>query len=186
MSTLGIADEKNQAGYSLLWVMMLVAMLGVSLMIGEEIYRTSVRRDHERELIFIGRQMREAIARYYEATPGAIKQYPDSLEALLLDPRVPGSRRYLRKIYLDPMTGKSEWGLYMLAGKVVGVHSLSAERPIKVAKFEPTEASFEGREKYSDWVFCHPPDLLLKNTPSEMVPNISTPRAEPAGIPSKP
>lgn len=43
------------------------------------------------------------------------------------------------------MTGKAEWGLVVVAGRVVGVHSLSQDMPIKVANFEPAEAAFAGR-----------------------------------------
>lgn len=68
----------------------------------------------------------------------------------------------MRRIYSDPVTGKAEWGLVVVAGRVVGVHSLSQDMPIKVANFEPAEAAFAGKEKYSEWVFTYPPGLLVK------------------------
>lgn len=151
----------RQAGFSYLWTLFLLAAIGVGLMLAEEVHHTSVQRDKERELIFIGRQFREALRAYVEVTPGAAKQYPESLEALLLDPRLPGNHRYLRRLYTDPMTGKTEWGVRRVAGKIVGVYSLSEGKPIKIGNFEVSEAAFSDKKKYSEWVFTHPYDLLV-------------------------
>jgi len=43
-------------------------------------------------LLFAGNAIRQAIAAYYLATPGAFEQYPASLESLLKDPRFPDTR----------------------------------------------------------------------------------------------
>jgi hypothetical protein len=66
---------------------------------------------------------------------------------------------------VDPMTVTTDWGLVMVAGRVAGVHSRSERRPIKQDLFEPDEISFAGKEKYSEWVFTHPPDLLMRPDP---------------------
>ena len=158
-----------------MWVLMVVAMIGLGLTVAADMYSMGVRRDKEKELIFAGRQMREAIGRYYESAPGAAKQYPLSLDHLLKDPRTPGIRRHLRRIYPDPVTGKAEWGLVIVAGRVVGVHSLSQEKPIKVANFEASEAVFAGKEKYSDWVFTYPANLLVVGDKTTRLPPASTP-----------
>lgn len=162
----------RQAGFSYLWTLFLLAAIGAGLMLAEEVHHTSVRRDQERELIFIGRQFREALRAYVEATPGAAKQYPESLEALLLDPRLPGTHRYLRRLYTDPMTGKAEWGIRRVAGKIVGVYSLSETAPIKTGNFEVTEASFSERKRYTEWVFTHPYDLLVHGEDAPSSPTI--------------
>jgi len=158
----GRALDFSQRGFSYLWILMIVAFIGIGLVTAAEIYSTSVRRDQEKELLFVGRQMRDAIGRYYESTPGGAKQYPDTLEALLVDPRFPIMRRHLRKLYIDPITGKSDWGLEYLGGRIVGIHSLSEKKPIKKANFELSETGFEGKEKYSEWVFTYPPNLLVQ------------------------
>jgi hypothetical protein len=149
-------------GFAYLWTLMLVALMGVGLVVASEIYSTTLRRDKERELIFIGREFRNAIGRYYESNlTGGQRQYPTSLESLLKDSRFPNARRYLRRIYTDPMTGKNEWGLVLVKGQIMGVHSLSDTAPIKQDNFEAAEATFRGKEKYSEWTFTYPPDLLL-------------------------
>jgi hypothetical protein len=42
-------------------------------------------------------------------------------------------QRYLRRIYRDPMTSKTEWGLVQsVDGRIMGVHSLSKDKPLKI------------------------------------------------------
>lgn len=150
-----------ERGFSYLWVLMAVALMSVGMVVAAEVYMTSARRENEKELLFIGRQFREAIARYYESMPGGAKHYPQSLDSLLRDPRFPGMRRHLRRIYIDPMTGKAEWGVLRVGKRIVGVHSVSVAAPLKVGNFEPADAGFAGKKKYSEWVFTHPPHLSV-------------------------
>lgn len=151
---------------------MLVALMGVSLAITSEMYLTSVQREKERELIFIGREFRDAIGRYYETVgAGAQRQYPVSLEDLLKDPRFPNARRHLRRIYIDPMTGNGKWGTVLVNGRIAGVYSLSEKTPIKQDNFESAESSFRGKEKYSEWRFTYPPELQLISPAQAPVPN---------------
>jgi hypothetical protein len=111
------------------------------------------KRDKEEELLFVGDQMRRALALYAAGTPGG-QRNPKSLEDLLKDPRYPVPRRYLRRIYPDPMTGRPEWGLVKGAGDgIVGVYSLSEDEPLKKTEFRRIDQSFEGKTKYSEWVF---------------------------------
>ena len=85
-------------------------------------------------------------------------QYPRTLDDLLKDPRQPSTQRYLRKLYPDPMTGKSEWGFVKGPdGGIGGVYSLSEDKPLKVAGFKLRDASLEGAQKYSDWKFTYSP-----------------------------
>jgi hypothetical protein len=79
---------------------------------------------------------------------------PHSLEDLLKDPGFPGVRRYLRKIYRDPITGRAEWGLVKPDGNsIVGVYSLSDAEPLKQSGFSLADQGFEAKKKYSEWVF---------------------------------
>lgn len=153
---------KEQKGFSYLWVLMVVAMLGGFMAMTADVYQTFLQRERERELIFIGAEFREAIRRYYENAPvGVSRSYPQSLDQLLLDSRHNKARRYLRKIYIDPMTGKLDWGLFLVAGRIAGVYSLSSASPLKKDGFAFSESSFKGKERYSDWVFTYPVDLVI-------------------------
>lgn len=152
-----------QHGFSYLWVLLLVAFMGLGLTVGVEVDSTAVQRDREKELLSIGRQFRIALGRYYETQVVAGKRdYPNTLDDLLRDNRVPGIRRHLRKIFVDPMTGKAEWGLVKVGGRIVGVHSLSERVPVKQDTFEAEEMSFRGKQKYAEWVFAYPSDLMLQ------------------------
>ena len=79
--------------------------------------------------------------------------YPVSLDQLVLDRRSGVLRRHLRKIYVDPITRKRDWGVVLEAGGIVGVYSKSERKPMKVANFDPDDAGLEGAEHYSDWIF---------------------------------
>jgi type II secretory pathway pseudopilin PulG len=152
---------KGQTGFSYLWMLLLVTLMGIALTISAELLATSARRDREATLLATGRQFQTAIERYYEsAVPGGRKEYPNSLEDLLQDPRFPGIKRHLRKIPLDPITGKHEWGFTRLAGRIVAVHSLSEMLPVKQAGFDLDIAHFANAKKYNDWAFAYPPGLL--------------------------
>jgi type II secretory pathway pseudopilin PulG len=149
-------------GFAYLWVLLLVALMGLGLAAAVQVDATLARRDKERELLSVGRQFRTAIQRYHSARVGGKQEYPASLDDLLRDNRVPGMVRHLRKLFTDPVTGQAEWGLVRVAGRVVGVHSLSDQVPIKQDGFEPEDASFAGKQAYREWVFTYPADLLLR------------------------
>jgi len=84
------------------------------------------------------------------------QRYPKKLEDLLKDPRVPGVKRYLRKIYIDPITGEKDWGLMRgKDGGIFGVYSKSEQQPIKVMNFKAANKRFQGMKRYSDWVFIY-------------------------------
>jgi type II secretory pathway pseudopilin PulG len=145
---------RQQSGFSYLWLLMLVALMGLGLSVVGDVHVTLVKREREKELLAIGRQFQTAIRRYHDFRPGgAPPQYPHSLDDLLLDPRAPGTLRHLRKIYVDPMTGDPLWGLIKKGDRVVGVHSLSDAAVLKQSGFEPGQESLEGKEKYSQWHF---------------------------------
>ena len=60
-------SRRRAGGFSYLWVLMVVALMGIVLTVATELYSTTVQRDKERELIGIGRQFSTAIGRYYES-----------------------------------------------------------------------------------------------------------------------
>lgn len=142
-------------GFTYIGVLVLVAVMAASLAGSGQIWRTLQTREKERELLFIGHQFRLALDRYAKATPGKGRRAPMRLEDLLEDPRTPTVQRYLRKIYVDPMTGNAEWGLVTSAnGEIYGVHSLSKDEPLKKTNFAAADRQFEGVTRYSDWVFA--------------------------------
>ena len=147
----------KQSGFTFLWTLLLIAMMGVGLTVVVEFHTTALQRDKEKELLSIGHQFRLALQRYYEVQiPGSKFDYPTTMDSLVKDSRIPGLHRHLRKIFIDPITGKSEWGLIIMGGRIVGIHSLSDQMPIKQDGFKADDQSFKGKQKFSDWVFSYP------------------------------
>jgi type II secretory pathway pseudopilin PulG len=150
-------------GFSYIWLLLFIAFMGYGLTVVAEIQSTVSQREKERALLAIGRQFREAIRRYHETqATGTKKEYPASLDDLLKDPRYPGIKRHLRQIFVDPITGQPKWGLVKVGERIVGVHSLSGLTPIKQDNFELEDMQFRGKQKYAEWVFVYPSDLLLQ------------------------
>lgn len=148
----------RHSGFTYLAVLFIVAAMGLGAAQLGVIWHTVQQRDKEQELLFVGDQFRKAIGLYYQRTPGGAKRYPESLEQLLSDERYPAVQRYLRKIYIDPMSGKAEWGMVPApGGGVMGVYSLSVDTPIKQANFAFRDGELEGKQKYSDWQFIYVP-----------------------------
>lgn len=148
----------GQAGYSYIALLFIVAIMGSVLAGVGTSWSKIAQREKEAELLFVGNQFRNAIRLYYNDMSSGMQTYPPRLEDLLLDPRQPAARRYLREIYLDPMTGSRKWGLVKSPeGFVMGVYSLSAARPIKQKNFKMIDVMFENQPKYSDWKFIYKP-----------------------------
>lgn len=176
------APRRAYAGFTYIGLMIFMAILA---MVSAAVLTAGAalqRRMNEEELLFIGAQFAEAFKSYFEATPAGTRNYPANLNELLKDPRYPGVRRHLRKIYVDPMTGNAEWGLVPAPGGIVGVHSLSQRAPVKVAGFEPAFAPLSGRTSYVEWKFGFaPPGLVLAGNPQ--LAGTLAPIATPAGKP---
>ena len=155
---------KKQSGFTYLAILFAIAIASVVLAATGINWSQAAQREKERELLFVGNQFRQAIALYYEKSPGAAKHYPRTLNDLLKDDRQIVTSRYLRKVYLDPMTRKADWGVEVAPdGGVMGVHSLSDAVPFKTTNFDYANQAFEGAAKYSDWVFDYIPQAIIPN-----------------------
>ena len=157
---------KRQRGFAYLWTLMLVAFMGVGLTIAADLYATAMRRDKERELLFIGHEFRHALEGYTKANGAS--QYPLTLEELLKDPRFPNAKRHLRRLYNDPITGKPDWALVLQQGRIVGIRSTSPLRPIKQDNFDDDDAGLAKKARYADWVFTYPFDLFTVQQGAEI------------------
>src|SRR5438105_11108473 len=142
-------------GFTYLTVLFIVAVITAGLALVGEVWETAAKREKEAQLLFVGNEYRKAITRYYLAGKNL---YPRALEDLLKDPRQPGTVRYLRRLYADPITGSAEWGIDKAPdGGIAGVHSLSEDKPLKSANFKLRDAGFESAQTYVDWKFIYTP-----------------------------
>jgi len=157
--------RRAQSGFGFVWTLLAVAALGVGLAAIGQLWSTQAQREREAELLLVGREFRAAITSYYVNSKAGAPAYPVRLTDLLEDRRGPVLRRHLRKMYVDPITGREDWGLLTTPdGRIRGVHSRSAAMPIKTGNFDPGESQFEKAETYADWRFEHVP------------PRVATPR----------
>ena len=182
---------RRQAGFTYLGLIIFVTIIGLvgaaTLKIGALLQRAAA----EEELLDIGAAFSAALDSYAAATPQGASPYPPSLKELLKDPRVPGVRRHLRKIFVDPLTGKAEWGVvYLGEGTtgVVAVHSLSTAKPLKIANFDSRFAGLDNADTISAWRFkARDPALGQgpgKPQPQPVAPAAPTAQPVPPGLPA--
>jgi len=170
---------KSSAGFTYLAALVLVIVLGIMLGAAAQSWTMLMKREREAELLFRGRQIVDAIARWYKpplaagVAPRVARPLTD-LKFLLIDPNSLSKVHYLRrdpaKEYNDPITGK-EWDpIYDASKRIIGVASKSEDTPVKQGGFleanYPLDATrdnylitmyknFEGKTKYKDWQFVY-------------------------------
>lgn len=122
----------KQVGSVYLLLLFLITFFSLSLAVTGSLWSIDKRREQETQLQFVGDQYCKAIRLYYLSTPGTQKRYPAALTELLQDNRFVTPRRYLRRLYLDPITQAMDWGLVRGAdGGIIGLYSQSDQKPLK-------------------------------------------------------
>ncbi len=120
--------RRRQSGFTTIGLLLLLAVLSLASLLTTEVAETATRRAQERELDGIGREFADALRAYGRATPAGASTRPQRLDDLLKDPRVFATRRFLRRVYVDPLTGRAEWGTMVVAGGgIVAVYSLAKQ-----------------------------------------------------------
>jgi general secretion pathway protein G len=149
--------DSRQAGLTLLEVIIASALLLILASAALPLVRITIVRSREAELRRSLREVRNAIDHYKDMADALAFQtevgsngYPPDLDTLVKGVTVAGNRkvRFLRRIPMDPMTGKREWGLRSIqddpdstswgGSNVFDVHSLS-------------QATALDGTKYSEW-----------------------------------
>ncbi len=146
-------QRRSSLGFTFIGILIIVALSGIALSSVGMVWHQTMQREKEKELLFIGEQYRLAISNYHESTPSGVKQYPKKLEDLLLDKRYPVVKRYLRRLYEDPMHPKQPWGLIKQQEFIVGIYSLSQQKTIKKMGFPALYESFGEAATYDEWKF---------------------------------
>jgi type II secretory pathway pseudopilin PulG len=149
--------NKAEQGFTYLSLLFIIVLMGLAASVTGQVWSKTAQRDKEVELLFRGSEVRRAIGNYYQSSPGA-KSYPKSLDDLLQDARYPVTKRYLRRIYEDPFTGKADWVVLKApGGGVMGIKSRSTKRTIKKANFPMELIGFEDKTTYNGWAFSYIP-----------------------------
>lgn len=97
------APGAHEHGYALLTVLLMAALIAFYLYAQLPRVAFESERDKEQSLIDRGEQYKRAIQLYVIA----VKKYPAKIEDL----ENTNDKRYLRRRYIDPYTGKDEWRL---------------------------------------------------------------------------
>lgn len=142
---MGFRTGSGEAGILYLALLFSIVLIGIATAVAAPLWRTMVQREKEEELLFRLREFRQAIVAYQQAH----KRPPQKLEDLLEDKTQLATRRYLRRIYPDPMTGKADWVLeYQVdpAGVVSGI------KDVRSRSTDVGFKRFRGKgERYQDW-----------------------------------
>jgi len=157
MTACSARHARAQAGFGYLGMLLALLFVGQGMVALALVDQTVLRRQKERELLVIGRQFITAIGRYHASgNAHGVHRYPSSLQELLEDTRGTATRRHLRRLFVDPMTGQAQWAPVMEGGRLVGVHSLSPEVPLRQAGFDD-DMPFAGAGSYREWRFIFRP-----------------------------
>ena len=122
-------------GFGYLGLLFFIAITAAALAALGQRWSTAAQRERERELVFRGQAIAQAIERYAAATPEH-PAYPQRLEDLVDDRRGLHARHHLRQRYVDPFTGEPDWELIAApppATGFIGVRSRS-DRPLLMSR----------------------------------------------------
>lgn len=111
--------RSHRRGFTVVELIVAMTILMILTAVAVPIVRVTIQRNKERELRRDLWEMRDAIDRYKDAADRGAFQvkvdsqgYPPDLETLVKGVDTNGKKiRFLRRIPVDPMTGKTEWGL---------------------------------------------------------------------------
>jgi general secretion pathway protein G len=148
--------RKQERGLTLVELIVTVTILAILDSAAVPIARFKIKREKERELRRDLWEMRDAIDHYKDAADrGAFQtkvdsqNYPPDLETLVTGVEVQTKKvRFLRRIPVDPMTGKAEWGLRSMQDDPKS-DSYSGDSVFDVYS-KSTGIAMDGT-KYSDW-----------------------------------
>ena len=115
--------RRNQRGLTLIELIVACTIMLVLTTMATPLARSKVRAMRERDLRAALKELHTAIDRYKDfADPGYLgplkagtNGWPETLDMLVEGVKLPGPEgkrmRFLRRIPIDPFTGKAEWGM---------------------------------------------------------------------------
>jgi general secretion pathway protein G len=150
------AAAAGQEGLTLVELIVTVAILAILATAAVPLARFRAQREKERELHYDLWQMRDAIDRYKDAADKHAFQtkvdsdnYPPDLETLVKGVDAQGKKlKFLRRIPVDPMTGKAEWNLRSMQDEPSS-DSWGGQNVFDVAS--KSEGTAIDGTKYADW-----------------------------------
>jgi type II secretory pathway pseudopilin PulG len=115
---------------------------------------TTAKRSKEQALLKVGQAYVDAIAAYYQSSPGTVKVLPQRVDDLLADPRFIQTRHHLRAAYADPIDPSVPLALIVDAqGGIRGVRSQSTGQPLQESPMPVRGLVLGKANTYADWRF---------------------------------
>lgn len=156
MSSKRPTRKRTERGLTLIELIVTVAILAILASAAVPVARFKVKRDRERELRRDLWEMRDAIDHYKDAADrGAFQtkvdsqNYPPDLDTLVNGVDVQGKKvKFLRRIPVDPMTGKTEWGMRSMQDDPTS-DSFGGQSVFDV--YSKSQGTALDGTKYADW-----------------------------------
>jgi general secretion pathway protein G len=147
---------RGKRGFTLIEMVVAVTILLILTGLAIPLVKLSVRREREHELRYDLWMMRDAIDRYKDAADRGAFQikvgsegYPPDMDRLVEGEDVQGKKlKFLRKIPIDPMTGKAEWGMRSMQDDATS-DSWGGQNVFDV--YSKSEGEALDGTKYKDW-----------------------------------
>jgi general secretion pathway protein G len=147
---------RGERGLTLVELIVTVAILAIVASAAVPMVRFKAKRERERELRYDLWKMRDAIDRYKDYGDRGLFQtkvdsfnYPPDLDTLVNGVDIQGKKvKFLRRIPVDPMTGKAEWGERSMQDDPTS-DSWGGQNVFDVYS-KSTQTALDGT-KYADW-----------------------------------
>ena len=150
------ARKASHRGFTVVELIVAMTILMILTAAAVPVVRITLQRNKERELRHALWEMRDAIDRYKDAADRAAFQiklgsegYPPDLETLVNGVDSNGKKlKFLRRIPIDPMTGKTEWGMHSMQDDPTS-DSWGGESVFDV--YSLSDGTALDGSKYKDW-----------------------------------
>ena len=147
---------RRQRGFTLIELIVATSILLILTGMAVPIMRHVVQREREKELREALWTLRDAIDRYKDAadrggfqTKVGSENYPPDLDTLVNGVDVAGKKlKFLRRVPMDPMTGKTEWGMHSMQDDPTS--DSWGEQNVFDVYTKSLDTALDGT-KYADW-----------------------------------
>jgi uncharacterized membrane protein YgcG len=128
--------RKNESGFALLLVFLMAAIIAITLYLEIPRVAFDAQRQKEDLLIYRGEQYKRAIQVFMAVN----KRYPAKIEDL----ETTNGRHFLRRRYIDPMTGKDEWRAVHTNGMTLTDSKVQTQQQKKDGDKDTTAGQYVG------------------------------------------